>query len=276
MKRTVSLKGLTAVLCALACNGDSALGPEGLTGMIAYHALSGGQYQVFVMNADGSGQLQLTSDGRNWLPDWSPDGTLIAFSGNRGSGEFDIYTIRPDGTQEVRLTQGGYWDDPAWSPDASKIAVTGYAGGALRVMNADGSEMTTLVEMSAGDPAWSPDGSQIAFWSVVNGNFDVFVVNADGSGLNNLTNSPADEGGPAWSRDGSRIAYGRSGGDGDSNIFVMNADGSDQTRLTDYPRGQAAFSPCWSPDGAKIAYSLRGSIYVMNADGTGRLAVLAA
>ncbi|MCH7836091.1 MAG: PD40 domain-containing protein, partial [Chloroflexi bacterium] len=90
---------------------------------------------------------------------------------------------------------------------------------------------------------------KIAFDSDRDGNFEVYVVNADGSGLSNLTGSPALDLGPAWSPDGSRIAF-TSDRDGNIEIYVMNADGSGLTRLTDDPAGDRR--PAWSPDGSGI------------------------
>ncbi len=105
-------------------------------------------------------------------------------------------------------------------------------------------------------------------------NLDIYVINADGSGVTRLTTSIATDNGPTWSPDGSRIAF-TSTRDGDNEIYLMNADGSGQTRLTTH----LAFdvSPAWSPDGSRIAFaSDRDSItpgnldiYVFNADGSG-------
>jgi WD40 repeat protein len=137
---------------------------------------------------------------------------------------------------------------------------------------------------TAGDethPAWSPDGSKIAFTSNRDGNLEIYVMNADGSGQANMTNTPGlfgegvQEGAPAWSPDGSKIAFDRSSDSGNTfDIFVMNADGSGLTQLTT-PGGYERH-PAWSPDGSKIAYesyqpldSGNFDIYVMNADGSG-------
>ena len=93
-------------------------------------------------------------------------------------------------------------------------------------------------------PTWSPDGSRIAFDSERDGNLEVYVMNADGTGQTRLTDNPAADGVPAWSPDGSRIAF-MSNRDGDYEIYVMNTDGSGQTRLT--VNSAADVAPAWSP-----------------------------
>ena len=120
-----------------------------------------------------------------------------------------------------------------------------------------------------GSPSWSPDGERIAFYSDRDGSAEIYVMNADGSGVERLTHTEANEGAPAWSPDGKLIAF-DSKRDGNYEIYVMNADGSEQRRITDYPERDLA--PAWSPDGSKIAYnSYRNEsfeLHVMNADGS--------
>lgn len=105
---------------------------------------------------------------------------------------------------------------------------------------------------------------------------DVWAIDADGTDLVRLTDSPGYDFDPSWSPDGTRIAF-RSERSGEEEIWVMNADGSDQRRLA------AGLSPAWSPDGSKIAYAGKGEILcppgqglecsglsIMNADGSGQ------
>ncbi len=115
--------------------------------------------------------------------------------------------------------------------------------------------------------------SRIAFVSVarVGDPTDIYVMNADASGVLRLTENPAFDEEPDWSSDGSKIVF-TSSRDGNWEIYVMNADGSGQTRLTSNPVHDC--SPAWSPDGTKIAfvsdcYDGADEIYVMNADGSG-------
>ena len=119
-------------------------------------------------------------------------------------------------------------------------------------------------------PDWSPDGRRIAFASDRDGSFEVYVMNADGSGVTRLTKNDAVDVSPTWSPDGRRIAF-SSTRDGSFEIYVMNADGSGVTRLT--VNDAYDVYPAWSPDGRHIAFDSdrdgNREIYVMNADGSG-------
>ena len=119
-------------------------------------------------------------------------------------------------------------------------------------------------------PVWSPDGRRIAFDSDRDGNWEIYVMNADGSGVTRLTDNDAADGFPAWSPDGRRITF-DSDRDGNWEIYVMNADGSGVARLTD--NGAADGFPAWSPDGRRIAFESNRDgnveIYLMNPDGSG-------
>ena len=268
----------------------------GLNGKIAFvrtELSKSGNSNIYIMNAQGSGQAKLTNyttprNGNFFVssPEWSPDGKKIVYwlaYGDPGSAR--IYVMNADGSSQMKLpTTVIGAAEPTWSPDGKKIAFEGGASRttesyAIYVMNADGSGETKVSGNRpdfAGDtsPAWAPDGKKIAFVADdINGPRDISVVNADGSGETRLTNHLyADY--PAWSPDGKKIAFGVSNGTtlGSSQIYVMNADGSGKTKLT---TTIAAAEPTWSPDGKKIAFasfahSGGGSkIYVMNADGTG-------
>jgi Tol biopolymer transport system component len=243
-------------------------------GRIAFASKRDGNWEIYVMNTDGSGQINLTNNPADdrW-PSWSPDGKRIAFASNR-DGDWEIYVMNADGSGVTRLTNnpGGNFD-PSWSPDGRHIAFSSRRDVSLEiyVMNADGSGVTRLTNNPAEDAeaSWSPDGKRIAFVSNRDGNWEIYVMNADGSGQINLTNNPAEDDLPSWSPDGRRIAF-VSNRDGNWEIYVMNADGSGVTRLTNNPAYDVW--PSWSPDGKRIAFvSNRDGnqeIYVMNADGS--------
>ena len=100
-------------------------------------------------------------------------------------------------------------------------------------------------------PAWSPDGRKLAFVSRRDGNSEIYVMNADGSGQENLTQQPASDSHPSWSPDGRKLAF-VSRRDGNSEIYVMNADGSGLRNVTRTPSND--LDPAWSPDGGAIAF----------------------
>ncbi|MEP7225358.1 MAG: DPP IV N-terminal domain-containing protein [Actinomycetota bacterium] len=145
-------------------------------------------------------------------------------------------------------------------------------GGEHRVNDAelDSSELKVLFFEI--EPAWSPDGTKIAFSSRRSGSFDVYVMNADGTGTQRLTSTKDHDSHPTWSPDGTQIAFARSG-----DVYVMNADGSDAHRISD-PTAEES-EPAWSPDGSWIAYIRRtpgGSVqdaWLMRSDGSERRAV---
>jgi hypothetical protein len=242
---------------------------------IVFTSTRDGNYEIYVMNADGSEQTRLT---RNPADDgfaaWSPDGKRMAFRSNR-DGNYEIYVMNADGSDQARLTRNPAEDgSAAWSPDGKKIAFQSNRDGNydIYVMNADGSDQTRLTRNQTVDAlaAWSPDGTKIAFASNRDGpKGELYVMNADGSDQTRLTRNQAIDALPAWSPDGAKIVFG-SNRDGNYEIYVMNADGSGQTRLT---RNAAADNGAtWSPDGKKIRFDSDRDgnleVYVMNTDGS--------
>ena len=236
------------------------------------------EWDVYSMNADGSGQANLTNNPAVYSnPTWSPSRDKIAFNSSR-EGAFEVYVMDPDGRNQVALTNhpsDDFFQD--WSPDGTKILfVSSRDGNAeIYVVGVDGSGLTRLTNSSGatsnGEPRWSPDGSKILFWR----DFDFYVMNADGTSQINLTNNPQRRGSAAWSPNGTRIAFAQSQDETEESlldIYVMHADGSNLRRLT--ANALDDDNPKWSPDGRKIAFqsTRAGSsqIFLMNADGSGQ------
>jgi TolB protein len=213
---------------------------------------------VAVVNADGSGFKMLTEgDVQGYA--WSPDGKRVAF----GRGSFDdpgaVYTINADGTQPVNLTgdeADAAYQVFAWSPDGKWIAFVRDSGSArdrsdIYLAAADGSAPPVNLTQRPGrygSVAWSPTGTTIAFArSLVPGEDasffeqDVCTINADGTGLRQLTNDPTLYEGIAWSPDGTKLVFDKLG----EGLFIMNPDGSAMRRLT---TGEGvAVEPAWRP-----------------------------
>jgi TolB protein len=158
---------------------------------------AGANYDIWVMNADGSSQTNITNNpAEDILPSWQPGGSKIAFQTNR-DGDVEIYTMNPDGTGLTNVSNSAvsFDFDADWSPDGSRIVFASNRetigfGVDIYVMDADGSgvgRLTTTRDDSM--PAWSPDGSKIAFRSRRDFNDEIYTMNADGSGATRLTNN---------------------------------------------------------------------------------------
>jgi len=197
----------------------------------------GAKAAVFLMNADGSGDVQALTDStsNDTEPAWSPDGTQIVFASDR-EGTYDIYVMNADGSDVHRITFGGSAErSPNWSPDGNSIVyVSNEKGGNdIYVMAADGRDQTRLTENTVTDysPIWSPDGTKIVYVSEARGNPDIWIMNADGSDVTQLTTDLAADLAPGWSPDGDQILF-ISKRQGNGDLWVMNADGTNQEAIT--------------------------------------------
>jgi Tol biopolymer transport system component len=263
----------------------------GLTriGRIAFVSTRSGNdnTQLYTMNPDGRGVARLSNSLDSDVdPAWSPGREQIAFASTRGGSFQRIYTMNADGSGIRQLTNNGGPDkSPAWSPDGSKIAFThvemhhsgmehAFFSTDIYLINTNGSDLVRLTRTGhESSAAWSPDGSKIAFESTRDGNSEIYLMGADGSGITRLTHRAANDYDPAWSPDGTKIAFDSDppGCCGNFDIYLMNADGSALTQLTRDVHDDSG--PTWSPDGRKIVFdsdrSGRTEIYLMNSNGRG-------
>lgn len=225
--------------------------------------------QICIMNADGSGREQLTDfEATTFYPSLSPDGGTVYFSSKR-TGGFEIYSIGIDGDGLQRLTREiGSLYAPELSPSGELVLFTNHGNG-LWVMQPDGDKPRPLTFRDDIDPTWSPDGSMIAFASSRNGERQLYVMDANGSNVRQVTDLNNMGGRSTWAPDGARLAFYR-GPFGDRNIFIVNIDGTGLLRLTD---GGDNLGPSWSPDGNWIAFTSfrdgNNEIYIIRPDGTG-------
>jgi TolB protein len=116
----------------------------------------------------------------------------------------------------------------------------------------------TTIPGSYGMPRWSPDGTRIAFSAVVNGRPDLFIMNADGSGLSNITHHPSGDAAPSWSPDGLRLAFSSDRDGPFDDIYVVTLETGEVIRVTLQTDWVSNEQPTWSPDGAQIAFSRIG------------------
>ena len=266
------------LLCVVAGAGRAAA--QGKTnGRVAFERSVNGSTDIFVMNADGTGERNLTETPFNESQAaFSPDGSHIVFvRAPQVAGEtVDLYVMDADGHNLKRLTSDDAVERfPAWSPDGTRIAYarTEAQGGFEQIyaVSSDGFELKNLTANLRGDhthPAWSPDGKYIAFASTSGtpNSYEIWTMNADGT-------SPAQstDGGtayslsPSWSPDGKEIAFTRN-----YEILVLNLETRAETNLTNSPVSED--SPEWSPDGKRIVFARMAEgnldIYSMKSDGT--------
>jgi Tol biopolymer transport system component len=269
--------------------------PDGLRLAFWSKPAAGGTLALTVVDADGGGSHvvsgpetfavpSITTRNSLWPapPDWSPDGTRLAFSAT-AAGTSRIVVATLDGAAPKLVgdpTLAALW--PVWSPDGGRIAFAGgrYPDAALYVMNADGTDAhpVTSTPGTAGSflaARWSPDGRRLVFQA---GEYSlshaIWLVDADGHHESSPDTGPegawVDDLWPTWSPDGRLIAFVRTINQADSTagcganlascppaivvtqpqIFVMNADGSDLHALSQSAIDDAP--PQWSPDGTRI------------------------
>jgi Tol biopolymer transport system component len=205
---------------------------------------------VTVVDASSGSVVAKTPDGR-FPAAWSPDSRRIAYisfgtydsESGRYTGPTGLFVMNADGTHERRVaSKPGDQSRPAWS---SRGTIAFLSGGEIWTVEASGRGLRRLGHAADRGLAWSPDGAKLAFVRG-DGDFEVFVMNADGSGVKNLTdNQKIQDDRPSWSPDGDSIAF-VSEGDDLGQIFAMRVDGSGKRQITTRPGSRAEF-PAWSP-----------------------------
>lgn len=229
-----------------------------------------GRPRVFIMNVDGSKRRVLFESATESAMGlaWSPRDGRIAFGlganfpreGRFGASQIAI--VSPDGSGLRRVTpeDEGNYHFPDWSPDSTQLVlrVATPTSKGLAILDVDSGRLTPLTSNAVDNlPKWSPKGDVIAFTSNRDGDWEIYTIRPDGTGLTRLTNTPGNDAHAAWSPDGQWLAFSSArggfkdemarggGGQPATDIFVMRPDGSDVRRLTDdaAEEGTAAFAP---------------------------------
>jgi TolB protein len=261
---------------------------------------SAGRLQIFTANPDGAEKRQLTFEGDNGRPAWSPDGRRLAFSTSRATGTdrgmgASVVIMDANGSRQIMLAAG---DAPDWSHHGESIAFS--RGGQIWVMPVNGRELRQVTRSSTfkAGPSWSHDGARMAFiliqdpQSPTSPRPTIGIVNADGSneriltppgrvnvriesdGTRTVLETADDANAPAWSPLDDRIAFWSGIEQRYGQVWVIKADGTGSMQLTDDPSHRNSDDPSWSPDGGKILFGTgrRGTVelWVMNADGSGQ------
>lgn len=248
MKRWMSLP-LILTIGLVGCGGDdSPTGPSGKDEIVTVATFVGRTLQI----------------NKRLL-----ESTKITFEGNDGT-----YIMNPNGSNQIMLFDE-YFDKLYWSPDGRKILIIKEGNQLIYVMNADGSDRKELglyLRLSFSTSPWSPDGSMILFSGTVADTFYIHLINADGSGRQQLVKGR----GPSWSSDGKKFVFTR-WVEGENqeikhHVYTANADGSNEKQLSE------GFGTSWSPDGDHIAFYNCDSgdcddlydIYVIDPDGNNK------
>jgi len=228
---------------------------------------------ISIMDGSGTNKKKIftPTDGVAFMPTWSPDGQWIAFGYGgylqlRKTRPAKIMMIKKDGTGLVALTDSALNSGfPSFSPDGKKIVYRVWGGkdDGLRILNLEDKTIKVLTKDYDNLPFWSPDGKLISFTRKhENNNFDIFTIHPDGTQIQQLTNSPANDAHAMWTNDSKHLMW-SSGIYGFKDeaalydntfqpygaIFIMNADGSDKRQLTDSPWEDSM--PCFVPSNSK-------------------------
>ena len=285
--------------------------PEGLPGgEIAFRRFDEEQRQaaLFVMSTDGTGARPVTEPGPDEvdnLPDWSPDGTRIAFERIFPGKPNEVFVVNADGSDAHPVDPGcpdarpraSICEEtaPDWSADGRRL-LFGWPYGevtgdvidvfAVGIMDADGGDAQQLTNLATPTtyedfgPVGSPDGTRVAFlrWNKSAEPVDataVFVMNADGTGQRRITPWGLAAEDIAWAPDGTAMTFRSETGPGDfvGDLYTVAPDGTGLTKVTDHEPGTMTLGSSWSPDSQWIVFARTGleglpDLYVMRRDGS--------
>ena len=228
--------------------------------------------ESWIMNADGTNQVQAGDFPNLQWGVWSPDDQKVIFG--KADDRLRLYLANADGSNEVALPFGVTNLD--WSPDSKQIVYQESvdSNSEIFVYSLETRESKNISNNPAfdADPSFSPDGKQITFVSGRDGNAEIYVMSIDGGNVKRLTDNPAVDTHPAFSPDGTQILFSSDREKEHSDVYIMNANGSGEpVNLINWEKSSQYAGPgSWSPDGTKILFMSnqtgKDGIYIMSAE----------
>lgn len=235
---------------------------------IVFNSDRDGKIDIWLMDRDGKGLIQLTKNqGNNLGPQWNGDKSKIIFVSDRDGGNYELYIMNADGANQQRFTftvEEEIW--PSISPDSRfALFARGPKAGKHDIWKLDlstGKEINISNTPAADElESWfNPKMTKIIFTSdrKLSGVYNCFLMDPNGNNSVNLTNSPFTEDHCIFNSKGDKISFARADAENtekDWNIWTMNADGSDQKNLS-FNKELLEFSDCapWSPDDDAIVF----------------------
>ena len=228
------------------------------TEKIAFSSNRDGNWEIYLMNPNGSRQERLTrNNALDHSPVWSPNGEQILFTSDR-DGVRDLYVMDADGSHVRRVFgKPAVRIEPTWSPDGERIAFHAETPRwSIQTATIHGGDVkqVALAEWHGGNPSWSANGKEIAFVRNVGGTHRIFIVNLGSGDIRTfLPKKQSLLYTPSWAPEGGKLAFCwyRWGVRDNSAIFVANRNGSHLRQIS--KRASGAY-PAWSPDEDKIVY----------------------
>ena len=229
---------------------------------LAFLSIVSGRWQIYVINADGTGLRRLTDDPVGAIdPTWSPDDAQIAYASAR-TGVSQIDVVPAAGGTPVQLTDDAAGDQqPRWSPDGGLIAFAGGSSGSPQLWtvapDGSGERQLTFGPGAAADPTWSPDGTQLAYTSIAQSGRTLYTIARAGGAPHLLFSGDGTEQFPAWSPDGRFIVFSE-----DYGLDLMPASGPGPNDASVQRIVAAGVDAVWAPLPVPIARATTGTVTV--------------